>query len=166
MTNVPDKTSVIYESIDTSGNKKQRSITSVNPNASGVAMRQLAQGFVGLSNNTYSSARRVDTTDLANAVAKTRAAITATVNGAASITVTPVAYQGTTTDATSLIITLPSNYTNNPNCKIGVPYKTDSNWTIPIQNQGSFNVEVKIQTPETDNFMASNVATVTIPATV
>ena len=108
-----------------------------------------------------------DDSDLANAAdppVKTTCAITATLSGA-SITVTPVAYQETTTDATSLIITLPNNYTTNPNCKIGVPYKSGSDWLIPVQNQGSFNVGVKIQTPETDNFKASNVVTVTIAAT-
>ncbi len=61
------RTDIKLTSVDYQGKKSTTSITHANPEASNYAMRTLAQKLNDLTTNTYSSASRVDTTDLANA---------------------------------------------------------------------------------------------------
>ena len=164
----PDKTSIIYEVLDEDNVKKQRSITYVNPEAQGAAMRELAQGFASLSTGSWVGSRRVDTTDLANAVAKKKCAITATKK------TSNIEFAFTNTDgyeesdATSMIITAPKTGTSSTNVKIGAPYKVNapeglpSMWVINFSAQYvTVNTTFKFQIPATDNFEASNVVEVT-----
>lgn len=57
-------TSIIIHSTDSSGDKKQRSVTNINPNATANQLIEFAGKFTALSNHTYVSTVRVDRTEL------------------------------------------------------------------------------------------------------
>lgn len=163
MADVADKTSIVYESLNTSGVKKQRSITNVNPQASGADMRQLAQGFNSLSNNTWVGARRVDTTDLANAVAKQTPTFTVNpvqiISSAAGSTVT-LAYNG---DADKFIFPIPNaqgNVIRRVNVSDLAPVSGNTGqWTVKLSTTGTgVDGNFIIQVPETNNYYAAEVS--------
>ena len=162
----PDKTSIIYEVLDEDNVKKQRSITYVNPEAQGAAMRELAQGFASLSTASWVGSRRVDTTDLANAVAKTSP--TFTINPArvtlmgepVSITLT---YNGDAKEFVFPMQNMPSTQQSLQLLTVGGFTHTTGTDTYTFQigrKSGSSGVQgtLKIQAPETDNYLAAEVS--------
>lgn len=54
-------TSVILNSTDPNGKSMQTTITNVNPEADSIHLKQMGQMINGLTNNTYGSTKRVDT---------------------------------------------------------------------------------------------------------
>lgn len=55
------KSSLIINSTDINGNKKQKAITNINPSATSAQLKEFAQRFTALSTNSYDSANIVDT---------------------------------------------------------------------------------------------------------
>lgn len=55
------KSSLIINSTDINGNKKQKAITNINPSATSAQLKEFAQRFTALSTNSYDSANVVDT---------------------------------------------------------------------------------------------------------
>ena len=60
------KTSVIMETTDSSQNKSSRSITYIDPNATSTEIKNFVVGLNGLTNQTLTNARRIDTADILN----------------------------------------------------------------------------------------------------
>ena len=60
------KTSVIMETTDSAQNKSSRSITYIDPDATSTEIKDFVVGLNGLTNQTLTKARRVDTTDILN----------------------------------------------------------------------------------------------------
>ena len=60
------KTSVIMETTDSAQNKSSRSITYIDPDATSTEIKDFVVGLNGLTNQTLTNARRVDTTDILN----------------------------------------------------------------------------------------------------
>ena len=58
------KSSLIIDSVDQNGVKKQKTITNINPEASNVAAKEFAQRFTALSTNEYTGASRVNKMDI------------------------------------------------------------------------------------------------------
>lgn len=54
------KSSLIINSTDVNGNKKQKAITNINPSATSAQLKEFATRFNALSTNTYDSADIVD----------------------------------------------------------------------------------------------------------
>lgn len=54
------KSSLIINSTDVNGNKKQKAITNINPSATSAQLKEFATRFNALSTNTYDSANIVD----------------------------------------------------------------------------------------------------------
>ena len=167
------KSSVIFESTDTTGKKLQKTLTDINPDVDSVALRTFTQSLNSLTTNTYVGTSRVDKTDLANAVAKKKCAITAT-KKASTI---EFAFTNTDgyeeSDATSMIITAPKTGTSDSGVKIGAPYKVNAPEGLPPSWVIGFSATTipqdttfKFQIPATDNFEASNVVEVTFNSNV
>lgn len=54
------KVSIQIETIDANGNKKQKSLTDINPEATSTQLVQFAQNLVALTNQTYSATNRIE----------------------------------------------------------------------------------------------------------
>jgi len=54
------KVSIQIESTDTLGNKKQKSLTNINPEASSAQLKSFAQNLIALTNQTYSETNRIE----------------------------------------------------------------------------------------------------------
>ena len=160
------KSSVIFESTDTTGKKLQKTLTDINPDVDSVALRTFTQSLNSLTTNTYVGTSRVDKTDLANAVAKTTP--TFTINPArvtlmgepVSITLT---YNGDAKEFVFPMQNMPSTQQNLQLLTVGgFTHTTGTNtYTFQIgRKSGSTGVQgtLKIQAPETDNYLAAEVS--------
>ena len=160
------KSSVIFESTDTTGKKLQKTLTDINPDVDSVALRTFTQSLNSLTTNTYVGTSRVDKTDLANAVAKTTP--TFTINPArvtlmgepVSITLT---YNGDAKEFVFPMQNMPSTQQSLQLLTVGgFTHTTGTNtYTFQIgRKSGSTGVQgtLKIQAPETDNYLAAEVS--------
>lgn len=70
------KVSMQIESTDTSGNKKQKSFTDINPEATPAQLKSFAQNLIALTNQTYSATNRIEKINCDTEGSKTAASIT------------------------------------------------------------------------------------------
>lgn len=54
------KVSIQIETTDTLGNKKQKSLTDINPQATSTQLTQFARNLVALTNQTYGATYRIE----------------------------------------------------------------------------------------------------------
>lgn len=67
MIELADKTSLIINAVNDNGDKVSKAITSINPNASPMALKNFAQKLSGLTNDTFTDATRVEQVNVTGA---------------------------------------------------------------------------------------------------